>query len=334
MTAAFTSRQSGRWSADTVGVPWRARGHPVQVLSGADQEERGVGGLPGGLRRGGRTSAPGGAPWVPGRSRAVFLDVDGTTLGSAPVASPAVVSAHAAAVAAGLQVFLATGRLPRGVRELQQQLDHDAPAVVHNGAAVVEGGRELRSWPLPGDAAHELGQWCLDAGQYVEFYSGAGMFVSDRRPEAQVTWHDISGPPDGSLPDLLASGAQVTKATIDVFDAARLPEVLEVVRALGLTAEPSTAPVLPGVPIVNVTAPGVTKGTAVAWLARARGVDVGRSLAVGDGDNDVSMFEVVGTSIAMGQAPDAVQEQAHLVAPPFAQDGLARVLELVALGEL
>lgn len=309
-------------------------GTPLQVLSGAEQTERGARRLPAGLSRGGRGSSPTGDTWAHRSSSAAFLDVDGTTLGTTPVASPAVVAAHAAAVAAGLQVFFATGRLPRGLGGLQQQLDDGAPAIVHNGAAVVQDGRQLRSWPLPAGAAHELGQWCLDAHHYVELYTAAAMFVSDRRPEAQVTWHDISGPPDGSLTELFSSPDEVVKATIDVFDAERLPEVLEAVRALGLTAERSTAPVLPGVPIVNVTAPGVTKGAAVTWLAGAHALALDRVLAVGDGHNDVSMFDVVGTSVAMGQAPEAVQAQAHLVAPSFEQDGLARVLELAARGKV
>lgn len=290
--------------------------------------------LPEGLRPGGRELAPDGTAWRPGRSTAVFLDVDGTTLGTGPAASPAVAAAHREAVAAGLQVFFATGRLPLGLRELQEQLGDDTPAVVHNGAAVVHGGRELRSWPLPTATARDFAQWCVDQEHYVELYAGAGMFVSELRAEAKVTWDEISGPPDGLVPELLASGAQVVKATVDVFEPERLPEVLAAVRGLGLTAELSTAPVLPGVPIVNVTAAGVTKGTAVAWLAAERGLDLRRTLAVGDGQNDVAMFDVAGTAVAMGQAPDAVQAQAHLVTPAVEQDGAARVLQHAARGEL
>ena len=136
------------------------------------------------------------------------------------------------------------------------------------------------------------------------------------------------------MTELLASGAEVTKATVDVFDPERLPELLATVRALGLTAESSSAPVLPGVPIVNVTAAGVTKGAAIRWLADHLGVDLRTTLVVGDGHNDVSMFGVAGTAVAMGQAPEAVQAQAHLVAPGVDEDGLARVLELAARGQL
>lgn len=316
------------------GTSGRVRGADEVERSGGTTGRGGEGPLPDGLRRGGRTLTPGGEPWTPRRSTAVFLDVDGTTVGAAPVASPAVAAAHARALAAGLRVVFATGRLPRGLHELQQQLADDSPAVVHNGAAVVQGGRELRSWPLPREAAQAFARWCLREQHYVECYADGRMYVSDLREEVKATWDEISGPPDGLLTDLLASDAEVTKATVDVFDVERLPELLATVRALGLTAERSSAPVLPGVPIVNVTAAGVTKGAAVTWLADHLGVDLDSTLVVGDGHNDVSMFGVAGTAVAMGQAPDEVQAAAHLVAPGVDEDGLARVLELAALGQL
>jgi hypothetical protein len=156
------------------------------------------------------------------------------------------------------------------------------------------------------------------------------MFATDDRAEARVGWDEVSGPPDGAVADLVGREAGTIKATVNVYETGRLDEVLAVVERSGLTAELSSAPIMPGVPVVNITARGVTKGTAVTWLAGRRGLHLAAAVAVGDGWNDVSMFDVAGTAVAMGQAPEGVRDRADVVAPAFDQDGLATVLDLLA----
>lgn len=296
--------------------------------------------LPAGLQPGGRFPA-----WrrSPGGTAAVFLDVDGTTLDVEPYASGAVVEAAARASAAGVQVGFATGRLPRGLDAVRGQLAgaaHGRPGgadVVHNGAAVVADGRVLARWPLPAAAARDLVRWCVREGVYAELYSGASMFVTDRRPEAHVGWAEVSGEPDGDATELLTgAGArlEVDKATLDVFEVHRTAEVTAVLEGLGLHVEDSTAPFLPGVPVLNATAPGVTKGSALRWWAQRTGTPLSRVVAVGDGQNDLSMLAAVGTGVAMGQAGADVRAAAHLVSGPVHRDGAATVLALLADGRL
>lgn len=302
---------------------------------------------PEGLAPGGRFHA-----WrpSPGGTAAVFLDVDGTTLDTEPYASGAVVEAAQRASDAGVPVGFATGRLPRGLDVVRGQLASAARGraagapgglgpvdVVHNGAAVVRDGRVLQRWPLPRGAAHDLVRWCVREGVYAELYSGPRMFVTDRRPEAQVGWAEVSGEPDGDATELLVgAGAQleVDKATLDVFEVHRTAEVTAALVGLGLHVEDSTAPFLPGVPVLNATAPGVTKGSALRWWARSSGTPLERVVAVGDGQNDLSMLTAVGTGVAMGQAAAPVREAAHLVSGPVDADGAATVLTLLADGRL
>ncbi|MDP9394810.1 MAG: HAD hydrolase family protein [Actinomycetota bacterium] len=118
----------------------------------------------------------------------------------------------------------------------------------------------------------------------------------------------------------------VVKVTINAFDPDRLPAILAASGAMGVTVELSSSPLFVGVPVVNVTAAGVTKGTSVAWAARRMGTASQDVLVVGDGFNDVSMFQVAGTAIAMGDAPEAVKAATHLVTASREQDGLAVAL--------
>lgn len=70
-----------------------------------------------------------------------------------------------------------------------------------------------------------------------------------------------------------------------------------------------------------VRAAGYDKGTAVEWLARHYKVELDEVVAVGDWLNDIPMFDKVGLSFAMAQAPEDVQAAADEVLEADAEQG-------------
>jgi len=75
---------------------------------------------------------------------------------------------------------------------------------------------------------------------------------------------------------------------------------------------------------------GVSKASALEPVRAALGVDLERTVAVGDGRNDVEMFEWAARSIAMGQAGPELRAVATELTGPVEDDGLADVLEPLA----
>jgi 5-amino-6-(5-phospho-D-ribitylamino)uracil phosphatase len=74
---------------------------------------------------------------------------------------------------------------------------------------------------------------------------------------------------------------------------------------------------------------GVNKSTALERVREWLGVPRSRVLAVGDGRNDIEMFEWAGAegrAVAMGQAPDEVKSAATEVTGSIDEDGLVAVL--------
>ena len=82
---------------------------------------------------------------------------------------------------------------------------------------------------------------------------------------------------------------------------------------------------------LEFVAPGVSKGRAVRWLARRLGVPLGAVLAIGDQWNDIEMLAEVGHGTAMPTAPAEVQAVARYIAPPLAEEGVARMIEALVL---
>ena len=71
---------------------------------------------------------------------------------------------------------------------------------------------------------------------------------------------------------------------------------------------------------------GVTKASGLELVRRALHVQPHRTVAVGDGHNDVEMLQWAARGVAMGHADDAVQAAADEVTGSIADDGAVPVL--------
>jgi Cof subfamily protein (haloacid dehalogenase superfamily) len=80
---------------------------------------------------------------------------------------------------------------------------------------------------------------------------------------------------------------------------------------------------------LDVTPPGFDKGTFVAAMAKRLGIATAAVATIGDMQNDLAMFAVSGTSIAMGNAADNVKDQATHVTASNEQDGFAEAMEMI-----
>lgn len=89
--------------------------------------------------------------------------------------------------------------------------------------------------------------------------------------------------------------------------------------------------------IVDILPGGCSKGSALLRLAGRRGLKVEEILAIGDNWNDVSMLEVAGQKVLMGNAPDDLKqiafERGWAVGRRHDEDGVAYAVEAVLAGQ-
>lgn len=69
------------------------------------------------------------------------------------------------------------------------------------------------------------------------------------------------------------------------------------------------------------------KGNAVRKICELLNIDVKNTIAIGDDYNDISMFKVVGYSVAMGNSSDEVKQYADTITNSNEEDGVATFLE-------
>ena len=105
-------------------------------------------------------------------------------------------------------------------------------------------------------------------------------------------------------------------------------ELNAVMRARGEDAEPDAA-LLPN-PLTQ------REMDVLEWVARGKtnrdvaeilGIPREETIAIGDGENDISMLRWAGLGIAMANAPENVKAAADVIAPACDEDGAAWAME-------
>ena len=74
---------------------------------------------------------------------------------------------------------------------------------------------------------------------------------------------------------------------------------------------------------MDILPKGVSKGNALIKLAEHFQIKPERIAVIGDYMNDLEMFKVAGTSVAMGNAPQEVKQAADMIAPSNDMSGVA-----------
>lgn len=283
------------------------------------------------------------------RPRLVASDVDGTLLDPADQISERTRAAVHRVVAASVPFVLVTGRPPRFIPPVVEQLGHAGPVVCANGAVLYNAATDQVSYTVTldptqlRDVANVVATALPSAKLAVELptasamvnrtaVNGAGPFLAE--PGYTHPWPGsdaVDAPRDVLLgrPAIKLLACQPNTSS-DVMAAAVRELLVAPSRRtggqgqLGAHLEVTFAT---GCGLIEFSAPGVTKGTGLARLAGELGVAPADVLALGDMPNDLSMLRWAGYGVAMANAHPAVLEAADEITQGNAEDGLAVVLE-------
>ena len=77
----------------------------------------------------------------------------------------------------------------------------------------------------------------------------------------------------------------------------------------------------------DFSAKEATKGNAIRQVCQMLHVEQDKTIAFGDGENDVPMFESAGMSVAMGNAKETVKTRAKYVTAEIEDDGILKAVE-------
>lgn len=244
--------------------------------------------------------------------RLIAIDIDGTLLDSRWQLPDANRTAIVRAIDRGVDVVLVTGRRFAFARPVLD-LVPDVSTIIASGGAVTKSrdGATLDRRVLSRAVALSV----LDATR--AFRSDMGV-VFDRSGPRQVMFERIVWDDTrhlgyfernrDALGEVTPLEACLTEDPIQVMAASSVARVRSLVRVLDALPRPHAFEIalteypVRDLSILDVTAAGVSKGSALADLSRARGVDRGTVMALGDNLNDRTMLEFAGLPVVMGNA--------------------------------
>jgi len=291
------------------------------------------------------SSSPATSPATsPSRRRIVFIDIDGTILEHGAQMSASTPVAIAAARANGHLVYLCTGRSAGDINPRVRAIEVDG-AITNGGAFAARGTERLLAHLMPRPLVDRMIGYFDEHGVHYFLQTDSSVYVSpgvlehakrflrahppvDERDERTAETQDLA---------LLTHYRPLAEVDLDaVVKATFLSTASDTLtRAADELGDefhviPGSIP-LPGGSNGEICQRGVNKGAAILEVLEILGMDADDAIGIGDSWNDVEMFQVVGTAVAMGGADPELQAMADLVTTGVLDDGVSNALTRLGL---
>lgn len=264
----------------------------------------------------------------PSKRWLIGLDIDGTLVHDDGFLSPEVVKEVVRVRDLGHEVIVATGRAAANAVPVVRDLTIESGVVVaSNGAVTVEldtkSERGFRVQDVttfePAEVLTQLIEHLPEAHFAVEDVDGSYRF---HKPFPSYALGDQNF--ETPLEELMHH--PVSRVVV-LSPQHEVDEFLGLISKIGLT---SVSYAIGYTAWLDISPQGVSKASALEVQRSKLGINPDQVLVMGDGRNDIEMFEWAksggGLAFAMGQAPEEVRLAATDVTSSVEDDGVARVL--------
>jgi Cof subfamily protein (haloacid dehalogenase superfamily) len=221
-------------------------------------------------------------------------------------------------------VVVVTGRMVQSLRRVLGPAHLHDPVICYQGAVVVGGdGTWLLHAPIELELAREAIAAVEAEGYDPNVYVGDELYVS-RVTDGSRAYADFQHIPIHAVGDVKAWLPEAPTKIVCVGD----PDELDVLGDRMRARFAGRLWVTKSLPkFLEFAALGVSKGSGLEFLADRLGFSRERTIAFGDGENDVELVEWAGYGVAVGNASPRVKAVADWVCPSAEHEGVAAVLE-------
>lgn len=245
----------------------------------------------------------------------VVTDVDGTLVELlADEVSEKTRAAVLAAEKRGISVVPVTGRPLQMAQKVFELLGFNDLCVVDNGATirkVLTGELVWKKWLEP-DVLKAATRTVIGHSILIDYSS-----------------HYYEHEPVMGEEEAIAEAAPYVFALIKTSDGPMLEEALKAVPDIMYHTNPrSSDPTIAGLQITHREA---TKFHGVEALRAITKTKIENTMAVGDGNNDLPLFENAGLKVAMGNATELLKAQADYVVGTVTEEGFAEAMDRFVL---
>ena len=213
----------------------------------------------------------------------------------------------------------------RSVRPYAEAVGIEAPLVCYQGAAVVDPvtGEWLLHEPIPLELAREAIGSVEDEGFTLNCYVDDDLYVAKVTEHARA-YADFQSIPLHEVGDLLGWIERPPTKLVVVDDPVRL-DALRPRLEQRFGERLYIAKSLPY--FLELASPTISKGSGLAFVAEHVGFNAERTIAFGDGENDLELLDWAGFGIAVENADERLKARADWICPSAEEEGVAEALE-------
>lgn len=243
----------------------------------------------------------------------IYIDLDGTLLDDQGQVSEDNKYMLKKALGMGSKVYFVSGRPYCFVKDLAMKCDSEIGVVAANGG-VIETDDRIITKLIDEDVLKKVIDIISKYKGVHAFFKGMkNFYTSDPYDDRFLYSHynaqydtsiQVTSFSDMSYPQLKENACEIIKVlvyTMDKLQLKALRERLEEVEGLTLTSYNEIS--------FDINATGVSKGSALRELHRLHNIHKKETMAIGDAENDISMFEESGLCVAMENATAEIKKR-------------------------
>lgn len=265
--------------------------------------------------------------------RLIAIDMDGTLLNSQDKISERNKEAILKAIDNGIHVVIATGRIYKSALHYHRYIGLKSPIIACNGAIISSSQGDIifenfidHNW------LREIIQLAEANDMYYHFYDRDKFYYKTSKAEF-INYYKYYEE------NYICQGIELVrfKDPSDIVDLDRskyykivfidddsdklydFRKKLSLIKGISISKSWHNN--------IEVMNESVSKGNAVKFLADILNIDSSEVIAIGDNENDVSMFKVSGLSVAMENGDEIAKSNADVITDSNDEDGVAKVIE-------
>jgi len=268
----------------------------------------------------------------------IAIDMDGTLLNSDNEISERNQSAIREAADKGIKVVLTTGRIYSSALFYAKSLNISTPIISCNGAYIAEHDKSniLYESPISVDSIKDVIELAEKENMHYHFYDDSTFYARELNETVikYYNWNKKRDEMDRININIIENPFEVVQnEKLNVYKFVfvendrekllRFKKKLESIKNIEIASS--------WINNVEVMNKGVSKGKALEELCKLFGINKGEVVAIGDNENDISMLEFAGLSVAMGNGVEKARKISCVVTDTNDNDGVGMAIEKYVL---
>lgn len=266
--------------------------------------------------------------------KAVFIDIDETLTNSQREVTEKTKLEIKKCVENGVKIILTSGRSRREAMDFQEQIGTSPYIVSSNGASAydAENGVEIYNERIDPQMVLQLIKHSRENGYRIKLNYKDLLVMNEAaypdEKDKEVSYEEL---------EMVAVEEQVVQCVITSTDFEKMKVFRDYIKneCVGIAvANESKRFKNPDLKpsrnyYCDVASSKVSKGNAVKAVCEYFEIKPEEIVTIGDGENDLSMFELTPNSVAMGNSLPEIKEKANYVTSSNDEDGVAKVLGFI-----